>query len=289
MRIIVCIKQICMTYARTGLDPEQYFFAPEDKIYRINPCDETAMELALHIKEMHDGAEIFILTLGPIIAPVELRRCLAMGADDLFQIDAEAQMEPWRKSLMLAKAIKDMAADLVLCGRESLDRQNGQVAAYVAHHLGIPFVSAIMDLEIKNKGIAEARRSAGRGMREVIQSPTPAVFSVELGYREPRLPTYEDKKKAQSMKIRRLQYTEARTPKKTITEAVFQPRPRPKRVAVPDSRLGAFDRIQQLLMGSRIEKKGSILGGNPQSQAEGIISFLDEHGFLKSKDVKRHR
>ena len=46
MRIIVCVKQICHTYARTGMDPEKNFLAPDDKIYRVNPHDEVAMGLA---------------------------------------------------------------------------------------------------------------------------------------------------------------------------------------------------------------------------------------------------
>jgi electron transfer flavoprotein beta subunit len=68
---------------------------------------------------------------------------------------------------------------------------------------------------------------------------------------------------------------------------VYYPRPRPKKIPVPDSRLGAFDRIQQLLMGSRIEKKGTILQSSPELQAEGIISFLEEHGFLESEKVSK--
>ncbi|MBC8456584.1 MAG: hypothetical protein H8D67_01140 [Deltaproteobacteria bacterium] len=39
----------------------------------------------------------------------------------------------------------------------------------------------------------------------------------------------------------------------------------------------------QLLTGSRVEKKGEMLRGSPESQVEGIISFLDRHGFLESK------
>jgi len=53
MRIIVCVKQIRQTYARTGMDPEQYFLKPEDSVYRINPYDEAALELALQHKRRH--------------------------------------------------------------------------------------------------------------------------------------------------------------------------------------------------------------------------------------------
>lgn len=291
MRIIVCVKQICHTYARTGMDPEQNFLAPEDKIYRVNPYDEVAMELALRLKEFLGGGEIIILTLGPIIAEAELRRCLAMGADHLYQIDMNGRMDPWRKSGLLARAIKDMEADLILCGRESLDNQNGQVGAFIAHYLGMPFVSAITDLTIlEDKRSTKVKRSAGRGVREVIECSLPAVFSVDLGLHEPRLPAYEEKKQAQSLPIQKLNYPEDMTTPKIISAKIFPPRPRPKKVSTPDSRLEAYDRIQQLLIGSRVERKGVILRGSPESQVEGIISFLQEHDFLQSKkQQKRNR
>jgi len=47
--------------------------------------------------------------------------------------------------------------------------------------------------------------------------------------------------------------------------------------------LDAFPRNGQSLTGSRVEKKGEMLRGSPESQVEGIISFLDGHGFLESK------
>lgn len=288
MRIVVCVKQICHTYARTGMDPEQNYLAPEDSIYRVNPYDEVAMELALLIKELLGGGEIIILTMGPIIAEAELRRCLAMGADQLYQIDMDGKMDPWSKSVFLARAIKDMEANLILCGKESLDNQSGQIGALMAHHLRMPFVSAITDLTIlKNRRSANARRSAGRGVREIIECPLPAVFSVDLGLKEPRLPTYPDKKRAQSLPIQRLSYGEEMAPPKIVSTRIFPPRPRPKKIPAPDSRLEAYDRIQQLLSGSRVEKKGVMLRGNPEQQVEGIISFLQEHGFLESKKAAK--
>lgn len=288
MKIIVCIKQICHTYARTGMDPEQNFLSPEDKVYRVNPYDEVAMELALCIKESLNGGDIIILTLGSIIAETELRRCLAMGANHLYQIEVDGSMDSWRKSGLLARAIKDMDAGLILCGKESLDNQNGQVGAFIAHHLGIPFVSAIRELTIsKDKRSSKVNRSAGRGIREVIECPLPAVFSVDLGLHETRLPAYEHKKQARSHPIQKLSFPEEFIMPKIISAKVFPPRPRSKKVITPDSRLGSYDRIKQLLIGSRVEKKGVILRGSPKSQAEGILSFLKRHGFLKSKNGLR--
>jgi electron transfer flavoprotein beta subunit len=287
MRIIVCVKQICLTYARTGMDPGQYFLAPEDKVYCVNPYDEVALELALQIKEVQGSGEIILLTLGPIIAEAELRRCVAMGADDIYQIDTEAGMDPWDKSRLLAGVIGDMGADLILCGKESLDKRNGQVGAFVAQHLGMPFVSAIVGLTVTDNATARAIRSAGRGVREAVECPLPAVFSADLGLHEPGLVTYEGKRRARSIEIRRLDYREWISARKTVSVGILPPRPRPKRVPPPDSGLEAFYRIGQLLMGSRVEKQGAILIGDPESQAEGIISFLEEHGFLEFKKIPK--
>ena len=63
MRIVVCVKQIAHTYARTGMDPDQYYLAPEDQVFRVNPCDELAIGMALHAKKIAGEAKIFLLTL----------------------------------------------------------------------------------------------------------------------------------------------------------------------------------------------------------------------------------
>lgn len=283
MKIVICMKQIWMPYARTGSDPENFFLSPEDKICRINPYDEVALEIALNIKEALGGGEITIMTLGPLVAENELRRCLAMGADNLYQIDMENNYDPWTKSVLLARGIRDLGADMVLCGKESLDSGNGQVGAFIAHRLGIPFVSAVTDILIRRNQTIMARRSGGRGIREVVECSFPALCSVDLGVHEPRLPTYEAKKKALLSDIRKLKYTGDLQENKTSSMGVFLPRPRPKKIPGQDSSLGAFDRIQQLLAGTRIEKKGVILRGSPESQVEEIISFLKDHGFLEFK------
>ena len=283
MRIVVCVKQISHAYARTGMEPEKDFLAPEDEVFRVNPYDELAVAVASRTKELVGEGEISVLTLGPIIAEKELRQCMAMGVDHLYQIDITGRVDPWQKSAFLARAIKGIGAELVLCGKESIDSRNGQVGAFVAHHLAVPFVSCIRDISISSdKGSLEVQRRAGRGIREVIECPLPAVFSVDAGAIEPPFPTYEEKKQSQSLPVQRIIFDKDTVFPKSICTKTFPPRPRPKKAFAPDSRLDAYDRIEQLLTGSRVEKKGEMLRGSPESQVEGIISFLGGHGFLGS-------
>ena len=245
MKIIVCAKQIRHTYARTGISPESHFICPEDGVYRVNPHDEAALELALRLKDEHDNITVTLLTLGPMIAENEIRRCLATGADDLYQIkingqpsshsDPLDQPDPWVKSDLMTRAVKELKGDLVLCGKESLDKGSGQLGALLAHRLDLPFVSAITDLSMDaTGGTLQVQRSAGRGVREIIECRLPAVLSVNLGS-ELRLPEFARRQWAKTYAPRQLDYGDDIDAPKIVCTRRFQPRPRPKIVSAPDS------------------------------------------------------
>jgi electron transfer flavoprotein beta subunit len=283
MRIIVCVKQVQFTYARTGGDPLKNYIAPEDNIFRVNPWDEAALDIALELKEKDTSVEVIVLSLGPVIAEKELRRCIAVGADEIYRIDTEAEYDSWAKSVILARGINELNPDLVLCGKESVDKQNGQVGAFLAHHLGVPFVSGVTQLSIEGEGSAKVFRNAGKGIREKIASPLPAVFSVSRETIKTRLPTYEQRQRALISPFRILNVDLKKVKRNLTSDGMYPPRPRPKKVITPDSGLPAFERINQLLSGSNIEKKGAMLTGDPESQVKGIISYLIENGFLTTE------
>jgi electron transfer flavoprotein beta subunit len=282
MRIIVCAKQVKFTYARTGLDPDKNYIAPGDNIFRINPWDESALDIALKLKERGSNVEVIILTLGPVIAEKELRRCIAVGADEIYRIDTESDHDSWSKSVLLARGIKELNADMVFCGKESVDKQNGQTGAFIAHHLELPFISNVINVETGFKPVSRVIRKAGKGVREEVECPLPAVFSVSLEGSETRLSVFEKKQKALISPIKTLKINTDKAEKKLKHESTHPPRPRPKKVPAPDSSMAAFDRINQLLAGSDIEKKGEILTGYPESLVDGIISYLIEWGFIET-------
>jgi len=295
MKIIVCIKQICHTYARTGQDTERRYLNPEDTIYRINPYDEASLELALRFRDQFEpAADIILLTLGSLIAESELRRCLAAGADQLCRIvhsgsttedDPLMQPDPWTKADLLARAVMELGGEIVLCGKESMDRGSGQIGALLAHILKMPYVSAITDLSAgATTDQLHVQRSAGRGVREILRCPAPAVFSVDLGP-DLRLPIFARRQWAMTCTIQNMMYPPWERSAQGVTIRLFPPRPRPKIVPVPDSRLPAYDRIGQLLAGSKVEKKGDLLTGSPESQVDGIMNYLKANGFIKSPDT----
>ncbi|MCP4755764.1 MAG: hypothetical protein GY866_33285, partial [Proteobacteria bacterium] len=176
----------------------------------------------------------------------------------------------------------EIGADLVLCGKESLDRRNGQVGAFLAHFLGTPFVSSILELTVANDiGRIRAIRKVGGGKREVYECGLPAVMSVDLGSSPSLMPTVQQKSWANRLPVQKLKYADRVIQRQTTSVKVFPPNPRPKKVKAPESDLPAFKRVRKLLEGSRMEKKGTMLTGSAESQVDAIISFLKERGLLE--------
>ena len=294
MKIVVCTKQISQIYARTGKDPESHYLAREDRIFRINPYDESALELACRIRDENRqlNIEIILLTIGDLIAEREIRRCLATGADHLYRIEtgvAELEMElnTTLKAELLARAARELGADLVLCGKESQDRQNGHLGAYLAHHLGQPFISAAVGISLLETGRSlEVVCKGGKGTREIWECPVSTVISVDMLKDEIRQPTLAAQYQADRYQIQTLFYQDAlKKDRKTSVTRRFAPLPRTKSVPVPDSGEDAFNRIEQLLTGSRIDKTSRILDGDVSEQADEIVRFLQENGYIPSPDL----
>lgn len=287
MRIIVCIKQIHHVFGRTGRDDTNNFITHHDEVSCVNPLDIAALELALSVKDTRKDAKVILLSLGPVIAESDLRRCLAMGADELWQIDNNESIDGWTKSLLLANAARELKADMVFCGEKSMDSGSGQVGPFMAFHLGVPFISRATDITVQETDLpVRAERNCGRGKRERVECGLPAIFSAVLGSKIPRYPSLENKRRLSREPIRKLSVGQQTSPAKVISTRVFSARPRPKHVVPPDSSLPAFERIAQLLRGSSVEKKGEMVKGTPEQQVERILSFLQENDFLET--VEKH-
>ena len=290
MKIVVCVKQIHLIYARTGNDPKTHFIAEEDRIHIVNPYDELAVEEAIRIKEKLGDGEVVLITLGDLIAEKALKRCLAMGADRLIQINDPyfGKLDPWGTSVVLAKAVERLGPDLIFCGKEALDENAGQVGAYIAELLGLPFVSCVVGLELlPNKKEAKVKRALGKGDKEVVECLLPALFSIERGINEPRYPTLPNLLRALDQKIECwdrefLGFQDGDIQSMTEVVEVLYPRPRPKRITTPDSHMNGFERVLSLLAGSRTEKKGHILEGPPESMASEIFRFLIENRIIET-------
>ena len=187
MKIVACIKRVPSTDTRVKIGADGTSIDTAQVEWIINPYDEFAVEAALRLKEAAGSGEVVIVCLGPPEATKELRTCLAMGADRAVLLkDPEAhKRDAVATAGALAAAIREIGPDLVLCGKQALDRDQGQVGPRLAAALGLPCVTEIRKLEVAD-GKARVERPGDEGTSESWEVPLPAVLTCNKGLNEPR-------------------------------------------------------------------------------------------------------
>ena len=189
MQIVVCIKQVLDTAARIELKEGKVDSARLAKV--LNPYDEFAVEEAIRIRERRPDTDVTLLSLGPDNFRDALRAGLAMGADNAIHL-----MDPFFNGLdslttarLLAKTITLIGFDLILCGKQAVDDDMGQIGPAIAVFLGIPCVTVVTQLEFTDDWKRTKVSRQIEGGSEIMESPLPVLFTCQKGLNQPRLPS----------------------------------------------------------------------------------------------------
>jgi electron transfer flavoprotein beta subunit len=193
MNIIVCVKQIQdpeIPASKFRLDAEGKKVVPPEEIPPvINPYDEQAVELAIRIKERH-GGQITILTIGDDSASRVVKHALAMGADEgiILHDQTFEGSDSFSTAYILSQAIiKIKEFDLVLCGRQAADWDEGLVGSILAENLELPLITLTESVDLI-EGRLHVKRVILDGY-QVFAVPPPAVLTVSHELGPPRLPS----------------------------------------------------------------------------------------------------
>jgi electron transfer flavoprotein beta subunit len=193
LNIIVCVKQVLdpeIPPAKFQLDSEsKRVLPPEGLPPVINPYDVQAVELALQLKEKH-GGKITVLTMGPEAAGSVVKRALSMGADEGIILAGEEfeGSDSFSIAYILTKAIQRIKDyDLILCGRQAADWDEGLVGSIIAENLGLPIVTLAKAIDISGEKLRVTRVTLDG--YEVFTAPTPAVVTVSNEVGRARLPS----------------------------------------------------------------------------------------------------
>jgi electron transfer flavoprotein beta subunit len=193
MNMIVCCKQVVDPEAPPAsfrVDASTNKVIPPQGIPPvISPFDENALEAALKIKDAQ-GSKITVISLGNKLLRDVVKKPLSMGADELVLLEDEAYDEgdSWSVAYSIASAIKKIGEyDLIFCGRQAADWDNGQVGSGIAEILGLPSVTLAKKVEPED-GKAKVERVTADGY-DVIEVSLPAVITVSNELGEARYPT----------------------------------------------------------------------------------------------------
>ncbi|MEC3879810.1 electron transfer flavoprotein subunit beta/FixA family protein [Parapedobacter sp. 10938] len=184
MNILVCISNVPDTTSKITFTAEGTALNTAGIQYIINPYDEIALAKAIDLTDGGDG-KVTVINVGEATTEATIRKALAIGAHEAVRVDA-APRDAWFVAQQIAAYAKNHPFDLILTGRESIDYNGSQVAAYVGELLGIPSVSTAKRVDIDgNKVIVDREIEGGK---EVLSIPLPLVIGTAEGVAEPRIP-----------------------------------------------------------------------------------------------------
>ena len=227
MRIVVCAKQV--------LDPDSvgnYVLGGKLEIGAdgktltqtaiprlMNAYDKQAVECALRLRDAGLDCKIHVVSIGTDTTKI-LQSAVAMGADEVAAIPVDAgSLDGWATASLLAGYVKLLGgADLVLCGRQASDGDQGVVPALLGEILGLPIVTIARAVEIVSGATVRVTRVTPDG-DEIVEVECPAVITISNEFGEPRYPTG-----MRTMKARKVQPEQITPARLGLSESGVQSR-----------------------------------------------------------------
>ena len=188
LKIVVLAKQVPDT-RNVGKDA----MTPAGTVNRaalpaiFNPEDLNALEAALRLKDAVEGSTVHILTMGPQRAADIIRDAMFRGADGGYLLSDRkfAGSDTLATSYALSCALRRIAPDLIVAGRQAIDGDTAQVGPQVAEKLGLPQVTYAEEVLEIREGSLVVKRRLEHGV-ETVECPLPAVVTVNASAAECR-------------------------------------------------------------------------------------------------------
>lgn len=198
MKIAVCVNFVPDTETKVKIAADGQSLDRTGVNYMMAPYDEIGVEEALRIRDKFKG-EVTVLSLGNEKHKETLRKALAMGADKAILVKDDNERDSFGVAAGLAAALKPLAPDVILFGRQSIDFDDAQVGTLVAEMLGMPSAAVVVKIDIQD-GKAVCVREI-EGGHETVEITLPAVFLAQKGLNDPRYPSLKGIMAAKSKPI----------------------------------------------------------------------------------------
>ncbi|MCJ8164989.1 electron transfer flavoprotein subunit beta/FixA family protein [Pontibacter sp. E15-1] len=246
MKILVCISNVPDTTAKINFTADNREFDKNGVQFVINPWDEYALTRAIELKEAKGGT-VTVLNVGEADTEPNIRKALAIGADDAIRVNAFPK-DSFFVAQQIAAVAKENSYDIILMGKESIDYNGSQVHNMVGELLGIPSVVPAFKLDMVDDATARLEREI-EGGKEVVEVKLPFVASAQQPMAEPRIPNMR---------------------------GIMTARTKPLKVAEPVSADVKADYINY----SKPEKKGGVKMIEPENAGELITLLRNEAKVL---------
>ena len=201
MKIVACVKQVPDSTTKFKVAADARSVVTDGITWSISPYDEYAVELALEHKDGDPATTVSAVSVGPARAKDALRAALAMGCDDATLVTGEGVETATAAEIAaaLASVATDLAPDLVVCGKQASDDDQGLVGPTLAELLGWPHVALVTKFAATDGGLEIWKEVEGG--HEVWKATGPVVLTVQKSAKEPRYPSLPGIMKAKKKEI----------------------------------------------------------------------------------------
>lgn len=236
MKIVVCVKEVLdpdavNNYAvagrlEIGADGKSLTQSAIPRL--MNGYDEQAIEAALRLRDAGLEFTLAVVSVGQDPSKL-LKHAAALGADELVSIPVDsAQLDSHGTAILLAQQIQALGgADLVLCGRQASDYDQGVVPALIAEKLSMPIVTVARAVEVEGDVVSVTRVTPDGD--QVVQVGCPALVTISNELGDPRYPTAAAKVKARRVKPQQVTPADL-----NLSDADLEPRVALTRQFVPE-------------------------------------------------------
>ncbi len=256
MNLYVLLKMVPDTVEELNVASDNRSLDAEYLRFKLNDPDEHALEQALLLKEKHGGT-VTVVTLDAPEVDDALFTALAKGADRAVKIPAD---QAALGTIATAKAFAayfaalpaPLAADaLILPGSQAVDDLEGEVAAYLAELLKLPYLGVVCGVTAADGKVTAVKEFSG-GLRGRFEVPMPAVLGIQSAEKPPRyVPVAKVRAAMKAAKIETAAIAPSGPARALELERMYKPEP---------------------------TGRAKMLEGAPEEVAARITEVLAEHG-----------
>jgi len=201
VRLLICIKQVPDSTTRVKVAADGTSVVTDGVTWSISPYDEYAIELALEHKDTAPDTVVSVVSVGGPRTKDALRQALAMGCDDATLVtgDGADGLGPFGIANALKGAVDDLKPDLVFCGKQASDDDQGLVGPALAEALGWPHLAVVTKFAPTDAGVEVWKEVEGG--HEVWKADGGVVLTVQKSEKEPRYPSLPGIMKAKKKEI----------------------------------------------------------------------------------------
>ena len=186
MKILVCLCPVPDTTTKIAFGDNNTTLNTQGVTFIINPYDEWySVVRALELKEAGTATAVHLITVGKADAEPVIRKALALGGDEAIRIDTDSN-DPYVIAAQIAQYASAENYDLVLCGKESIDYNNGTVGGMLAELLDMNYLGFVSDIKVDGNNVTVLREIDGG--EETYSCVLPLVISCQKGVAEARIP-----------------------------------------------------------------------------------------------------